>query len=168
MSRVRYSIAEDWGAELSADPACDGSNEWRFFDDPKPQERTNADVLKQFILLLLDDPLACVVLSSRLVNPKDRFIDIAVRLSKLNPRRVSKQAVFERCRRLCDRWPDLAPLISPTGWRPPKNPAGKIPAKISAPRRGPRKTGAGRGPMLTRPRPGRFCPGLGRPGGRAH
>jgi len=91
MNNVPYH--EDWGDEHIADGGYDTTR----------QIHTDAEVLGRLCRMLDDDPLAFFVWTQRILWRDRTYDEIARRLALLNPRGVTRQAIYDRIKKMLAR-----------------------------------------------------------------
>lgn len=83
---------DDWGDEQLAD------------NGPIDREvRSDAEVLGRLCRMMDDDPLAFFVWTQRVMYRDRTYDQIAKRLSDMNPRTVTRQAIYDRIKKMLAR-----------------------------------------------------------------
>jgi predicted DNA-binding protein YlxM (UPF0122 family) len=88
MNSVPYH--EDWGDEHIAENGY----------EPTREIHTDAEVLGRLCRMLDDDPLAFFVWTQRILWRDRTYDEIARRLALLNPRGVTRQAIYDRIKKM--------------------------------------------------------------------
>lgn len=84
-------------------------------EKPQRELHSDAEVLGRICRMMDDDPLAFFVWTQRVLYRERTYEQIANRLEELNPRKVTRQAIYDRIKKMLARENDIMParLVMP-------------------------------------------------------
>ena len=92
---------------------CDGPVDARGEHCPAlPSARDESEIIRRLGLLAVDDPAGCLLLLIRPIAGMT-LEQIAAALAPITGREVSRQMIHKKIAALAEKFPDLAPMLTP-------------------------------------------------------